>query len=507
MRRFSKITLVIICLTQFPWTSSGSEILDLARLSPDKTYAQNALWIENALSARFNTTKRVVVADVTGPAVITMIHFAMPQTLELNRDVLLKMYWDGESSPSVDTPLVDFFCDPAGIREEVDTALVNKQRGFNAYFPMPFRKSARIELVYDGTVEPGEELWKIMPCYSYVMIRTLERIPDDVAYFHAYWHQEGLLLGKVEYPALEAKGKGKFIGWNLTVRRPGRAGYPVDENAKFFVDGEEEPSVELQGIEDSFGFSWGFPPKDSQFPYTGYFKYFQGAMAYRFFLNDAIPFQHSLRVMVGFGKNEDPLFRKEFSKFGNELELSSVVYWYQEEPHSPLPDLPLAEQRRPAPENPLWPYEEQLPSKEELQSRGVKLLMFCGRQAGEIIYAEDGFGANSKQSFTWDGFAPPVYHCRADNRELIVDLTIPSRAEGTLRLYAIDGDNFQGGRKEEIFVGEKSLGVLDRFQEGRWVETVLSPQETESGTIPIRIVNLNDKSNAVLSIIEWVDKK
>jgi len=119
---------------------------DLARLMPGRTRAENALWIENGLSQRFNSSKQVVVAEVKGPAVITMIHFAMPQTLTLNRDVLLKAYWDGETSPSVDCPLVDFFCDPAGLREAVDTAMVNKRRGFNAYFPMPFRTSAKIEL-------------------------------------------------------------------------------------------------------------------------------------------------------------------------------------------------------------------------------------------------------------------------------------------------------------------------------------------------------------------------
>ena len=63
-----------------------------------------------------------------------MIHFAMPATLKLNRDLLLRMFWDGESSPSVDAPLVDFFCDPAGLRDSVNTILVNKRRGFQRLF-------------------------------------------------------------------------------------------------------------------------------------------------------------------------------------------------------------------------------------------------------------------------------------------------------------------------------------------------------------------------------------
>ncbi|MBN2326596.1 MAG: DUF2961 domain-containing protein [Candidatus Omnitrophica bacterium] len=498
------LIFTLVCLSSFGQTL---DISDLAQLTPGKTYAQNALWIENALSARFDASKKVVAADVTGPAVITMIHFAMPQTLELNRDLLLKIYWDGEASPSVDAPLVDFFCDPAGQRETISTVLVNKQRGYNAYFPMPFRRSARIELVYDGLVEPGEDLWKIMPCYSYVMVRTLPEISGDAAYFHAYWRQEGLLLGEKEYQALDARGRGKFVGWNLTVRRPGRSNYPVDENAKFYIDGKEEPSIELQGIEDSFGFSWGFPPEDILNPYTGYVKYFEGAAAYRFFIQDSISFERSLRVAVDFGKNENPIFRREYSKPGNELQLSSVVYWYQQEPHAPLPPMPSAQDRRPAPEDPFWPSEEKLPSKEELHSRGVKLEMLCGHKPEEIIYAESGYKAEVKQGFSWDGFPPPVYHCRADAKELIIELTVPPRVTGTVRLYAIDADNFQGGRKEEILVNQKSQGVLDHFQEGCWLECPVTAQDTPEGKILIRAKNLRRDANAVLSIVEWVEKK
>ncbi len=479
-------------------------IEDLPRLVAGRTRAENALWIENSLSARFNSAKQVTVAEIKGPAVITMIHFAMPQTLKLNRDVLLKAYWDGETTPSVDCPLVDFFCDPAGLRDEVNTSLVNKRRGFNAYFPMPFRTSAKIELVYDGPMTPGEELWKAMPCYSYVMYRTLREVPQDNGYFHAYWRQEGLLLGKRDYVALEAKGKGKFVGWNVTIRRPGRSGYPVDENEKFYIDGEQTASIEFQGLEDSFGFSWGFPPTESMFPLTGYFPFMKGACGYRFFMNDAISFERSLDVKIGFGVNEDPMFRREFSQPGSTLQLSSVVYWYQTEPHATLPALPEAANRTPAPEVAFWPDKEKLPSTADLQSRGVQLLVLCGRPEKEIIYAQPGFRAKAASGYAWDGWGLPVYHCRADNKELQVELSTPQGAQGTVRLYVIDPDNFEGGRKEEVFVAGKSLGVVEKFQEGRWLERVINSNESTDGKILIQARNLRQGSNAVISVIEWI---
>ncbi len=348
---------------------------ELTRLETGRVRAENALWIENPLSARFNTSKRVVVADLPGPAEITMIHFALPQSevgaplQRLDRAVVLLMTWDGETTPSVAVPLVDFFCDPAGLRDEVKTELVNKRRGFNAYFPMPFRKSARVELVYDGPLAPGDALWRIMPCYSYVMYRTLEQVPASTGLFHAAWRLESLRLGERDYLALEARGRGKFIGWNATVRLPGRAGYPVDQNEKFFVDGETTASVEFQGMEDSFGFSWGFPPTESQFPLTGYFPFYQGAASYRFFLRDAISFQKSLRVAIGFGEHEDPMFRRQFSRPGSELQFSTTVYWYQSEPHAPLPPLPPAAARTPAPEVAFRPAAEKVPTAAALKQR------------------------------------------------------------------------------------------------------------------------------------------
>ena len=318
---------------------------------------QNALWVENDAGQRFDSSKRVVVAEIAGPATITMIHFALPLRRRLNRDLLLKIYWDGEKEPSVDCPLVDFFCDPAGTREEVNSALVNKRRGWNAYFPMPFRKSARVELLYDGPLPVGGKLWQAMPCYSYVMYRTQNAIPESAGYFHAHWRQESLVLGRREYTALETRGRGKFVGWNVTVRAPGKAStptedcYPVDQNEKFFIDGEKEASVEFQGMEDSFGFSWGFPETQSQFPFTGYYPFFKGACGYRFFLQDAVSFEKSLCVKIGFGKHEDP---GRFAKPENRLQMSSTVYWYQTQPHAALPPLPSAADRAPAPDNASW---------------------------------------------------------------------------------------------------------------------------------------------------------
>lgn len=487
---------------------------DLARVTSGETKAINALWGENPLDVQFRSTNCVTVADIRGPGEITMMHFAYgaaeadrKNPITLNRDLLLRIYWDGETTPSVDCPLVDFFCDPNGTREVVDTAMVNVRRGFNCYFPMPFRKSARVVLEYQGPLKPGRELTRIMPCYSYVCYRSLTNLPDDTGYFCAQWRQEALKLGLKEYVALETQGQGKIVGWNVTVRWPGRKGYPVDENEKFFIDGETNASVEFQGLEDSFGFSWGFPATENMFPLTGWFPFMRGAAAYRFFLQDAIHFDKSMKIAIGFGDHEGPSWRGSFSKFGTSLQFSSTVYWYQVGAHAPFPPMLPPAEREPAPDKLFWPEELKTPSAAELKARGARLVVFCGCLDDEMIYSEPGYSVswdgNSEQVQVWAGEVP---YCRQNPKEFSFNLELPKSAKGVLRLYIIDPDKYQGGRKETIVVGGETVGTFDHFENGRWVEVPVGPDKTADGKLDVQIINARQGANAVLSKIEWLEK-
>jgi D-arabinan exo alpha-(1,3)/(1,5)-arabinofuranosidase (non-reducing end) len=341
---------------------------DIASIKPGATKAENSLWLENPVSEQFKSSRHIVIAQIKGPAEITMMHFAYARDQlgkdakkplreqvgngeRLNRDLVLRIYWDGQPSPAVECPLVDFFCDPDDVTDAVATAFVNVCRGFNAYFPMPFRKSAKVELDYEGPLPPGDDLQRMMPCYSYVCYHQFKRFPRDAGYFHASWRQQALLLGREEYVALDAVGKGKCIGWNVTVHSLYHDSYPVDENEKFCIDGETNASIEFQGLEDSFGFSWGFPPKPNFYPLTGYFNYLNGAAAYRFFVSDAIHFDRSLKILIGFGATENG-WRRNFSKPETAVQFSSTIYWYQTSPSASLSVMPPPGEREPAPMRP-----------------------------------------------------------------------------------------------------------------------------------------------------------
>ena len=73
-----------------------------------------------------------VLADVDGPGCVRHIWMSVCGTW---RDQILRMYWDGRESPSVECPVGDFFC--AGWQEfhQISTlaVCVNPGQGFNCY--------------------------------------------------------------------------------------------------------------------------------------------------------------------------------------------------------------------------------------------------------------------------------------------------------------------------------------------------------------------------------------
>jgi len=473
-------------------------------ITAGRTKMVNALWVENPEALKFSATRsEVVMADLKGPGVIRMIHFALPANRTLDRALLLRIYWEGEAHPSVECPLVDFFFDPNGEIPSMNSLLVNKHRGWNAYFSMPFRTSARIVLTWDGPDKKiPQNLWDRAPCYAYVMYDEVPALPERVETFHATWRQQTMLLGKAPYEVFRAAGRGRFIGWHFTLRgvlpNPDDQEPPVDMNQNFFLDGEETPSLVFQGIEDAVGFSWGFPGQALDSYYTGWHPFrVSGFSAYRLFVRDPISFEKSARMTVGFGPTEE-FYIREYSKPDRPLEMSSVAYWYQTEPHQPWMAMP--------------PYQERLPGLSATQrredekrahayrQRGAVLSIACGHPTLELEFAEPGFGYELTQGKGYAGWPGETAHCWTDDASIQFVIRGPSKMTGLLRLYCVDPDRFQGGRKERIVVAGKEVKRLEAFERGRWVEV---PVNFDGGNLSITIHNARSGSNAVVSKIEF----
>ncbi|MCX5772708.1 MAG: hypothetical protein NTZ09_20895, partial [Candidatus Hydrogenedentes bacterium] len=93
----------ILCLTGVvvSFSAFGLGLASLPDLDVPLIKAVNALWVENPIETQFLVSNAIVVAKLEGPGQIEMFHFAMPSTLKLGREVILRIYWDNQTEPSV----------------------------------------------------------------------------------------------------------------------------------------------------------------------------------------------------------------------------------------------------------------------------------------------------------------------------------------------------------------------------------------------------------------------
>ena len=284
--------------------------------------------------------QELLLADIKGPGRI--VHFwwtiaaeAIPQ---YNRALVLRMYWDGEKQPSVESPLGDFFCNGHGMFAMVGSLpiSVTEYGGRNCWLPMPFKKSARITLTNDADKPVRMFFWNID-------WQRPPSLPEDTRYFHAQYRQEFPTIKGKDYAILDANGQGHYVGVALSVEKESKPGWFGEGDERMCVDGQSEPSIIGTGTEDYFITAWG--PHVYNSPWAGY-SFMQGyktlgdkSTAYRFHILDPIPFTRSIRVSI------EHAWDQQNSDFCDNY--SSVAYWYQTEPHQSFAPLPTFDQRRP----------------------------------------------------------------------------------------------------------------------------------------------------------------
>ena len=280
----------------------------------------------------------LVLADVKGPGCI--VHFRDNITCHEAHHLqfhVLRMYWDGEKEPSVEVPVGDFFGVGFGFTEKMNSAVmcIDQQPGKptdpaafgasrNCYFPMPFKRSARITIANEGK-QPSQHWYE-------VNYRTYREVPGQQGYFHAQYRQ-GTPPPVGPYTILEAKGHGVLVGCVLSVKN-NDGGWWGEGDEIVYIDGEH--AIQGTGSEDYFCESYGL--RAGCFPYFGVTLLQEPfTTAYRWHVPDPVAFKQSLRFQIEQG-NGNPPFRS-----GNFY--YSVAYWYQSEPHATFPKLPEPQER------------------------------------------------------------------------------------------------------------------------------------------------------------------
>ena len=293
-------------------------------------------------SINIQPKQTVTLAEIEGSGAIQQIWLTVHPNFW--RSLIIRFYWDGEATPSVEVPLGDFFCNGWGVRCNVHSlpVAVNPAGGFNCYWEMPFRQSARI------TVESltAEEIRG----FYYQINYTLTDVPENAAYFHAQWRRSNPLPYKTDHTLLDGvQGQGQYVGtyiaWGVN-----NNGWWGEGEIKFYMDGDDQfATIVGTGTEDYFGGAWNFELPQGEYgvfssPYSGLpqvikpdglYRSQQRFGMYRWHIMDPIRFQQDLRVTI-----QALGWRPGGRYLPLQDDIASTVFWYQTEPHAPFPALP-----------------------------------------------------------------------------------------------------------------------------------------------------------------------
>lgn len=309
------------------------------------------------------------LAQIDGAGVIRHIWITISSKDPLvRRNLVLRMYWDGQEHPSVESPIGDFFGQGWGLAYLFSSLpLAATPRGGNGlvcYFPMPFSNGARVTIENQSDIDCGA-------LYFYIDYESHLSIPVSEGRFHACYRQEltkpesdfgdreneWAILGETpknpadtaNYVFCECEGTGHFVGLNYFVNSPTPVWYGEGDDM-FMVDGEHWPgSIHGTGTEDYFNQAWS---PDERFAHLYFgtprapgvenddprFGWLGRTHCCRFHLDDPIRFSKSLRGSIEHGHANCLT-----------LELATVAYWYQTLPSRPFAALPNVHERRPMP--------------------------------------------------------------------------------------------------------------------------------------------------------------
>lgn len=404
----------------------------------------------------------LTMMDYKGAGIIRRfwVTIAPRAEMTIHRQAILRMYWDDEPNPSVEVPIGDFFGVGFGEQKDYISLPLNEiSGGYNCYWPMPFHKSARWTLT-NLSNKPIDAF------YYNIDFTAFDKLPKDLLHFHAQWRRENPTKKDVNYTILETRGQGHFVGVALFMQnRRGKGLGFLEGDEMVYVDGEEKPSIIGTGTEDYFSSGWYFDRGLYSAPYHGVniLDTKMGRVsAYRWHIEDAMPFKKSIKVTIEHGTNND-----------HEGDYSSVAFYYQNTPHAPYPPLPT---------NPadLLPFIPAPPIKYPGAIEGEDLVGTAKATLGDISnQGMEGFAGR------WSG--DDQLWWRPAEAGGVLTLQVPAPSDGT---YELTG----------YFTKAKDYGKIQLQQDGNDVGPEINLYATEvvpTGAISLGRVTLKKGDNTL----------
>jgi hypothetical protein len=304
----------------------------------------------------------VDIADIEGSGAIQQIWMTPTGP---RRNLIIRIYWDDQEQPSVESPVGDFFCNGwgncgnEGNFSQISSlaVCVNPGSAYNCYWEMPFRRRCRITITNLGHQHFRKPDHTGDARLFYQINYTLTDIPENAAYFHAQFRRTNPLPYKDVYRVLDGvQGAGHYVGtymaWGVN-----NNGWWGEGEMKFYLDDDQEfPTICGTGTEDYFCGSYNFEVKkngtgmyqDYSTPYAGFHKvrYPENNMyasqerfsMYRWHITDPIRFTEKIRVTC-----QALGWRRDGRYLPLQDDIASVAFWYQTLPTTPFPELPSAD--------------------------------------------------------------------------------------------------------------------------------------------------------------------
>ncbi len=414
----------------------------------------------------------LTLLDYKGAGIIHRfwVTIAPRSEMTIHRQAILRMYWDGEPAPSVEVPIGDFFGVGFGEQKDYISLPLNETSGgYNCYWPMPFHKSAKWTIT-------NLSKKKIDAFYYNIDFTGFKSIPKDLRHFHAQWRRENPTTKDKNYTILEATGKGHFVGAALFMQnRRGKGFGFLEGDEMVYVEGEEKPSIIGTGTEDYFSSGWYFDRGLYSAPFHGVTILDQAkgrVSAYRWHIEDAMPFSKSIKVTIEHGTNNDHV-----------ADYSSVAFFYQNEPHAAFPPLPL---------NPddLLPFVPPPPYKLEGAIEAEDLKASAKASSGDInTQGTEGFDGK------WSGESQLWWLPKAAGETLVLQL--PAPADGRFKLTG-------------YFTKAKDYGIVQAMQGDRRVGpevNLYDPNVVPTGALELGEITLKKGANPITIKIAGKDSR
>ncbi len=288
------------------WNHLGDDPVD-----PDST--------NRSLKGKFalKAGKSKSFANIKGAGEVQMLNIKMSPADRLSlRQTVLRVYWDNSKKPAIEAPVGDFFGVGFGDQRYKSLPAAMTDAGYVCYWPMPFGKHAKFELANMGAEPIKGVEWSI----NYT---KLKKPLQDVGYFHAQWHRQTTVTGEY-FHILQTNGRGLYVGEHTDMQGDRGIGF-LEGDEMLYTDGEAFPSIHGTGTEDFYTGGWYFDEGPFNSAYHGCTVKSDGfsrVSAYRYQIQDCVPFQHDLKVDIEHGGTNDY----------PGADYSCVAFWYLDSP-------------------------------------------------------------------------------------------------------------------------------------------------------------------------------